>query len=78
MGDDVKDNGLVHRNIPRWVRRKTEMEVGVKVYTGKVHKVSLKVAMLLKAVSEERDELKDLNIWLTRCGYDFCQHLASR
>ena len=48
------------------------------MYTGKVHKVSLEVAMLLKAVSEERDELKDLNIWLTRCGYDFCQHLAPR
>jgi len=48
------------------------------VYTIKIddkaHKVSIEVAMLLKAVSEERDELKDLAIWMTRCGYDFCQH----
>ena len=54
----------------------------VRVYTIKIddkaHKVSIEVAMLLKAVSEERDELKDLAIWMTRCGYDFCQHLAPR
>ena len=41
---------------------------------GKKHEVSAQVAALLQAVSEERDELKELAIWMTGCGYDFCQH----
>ena len=41
---------------------------------GERHNVSADVAGLLQAVSEERDELKDFAIWLTGCGYDFCQH----
>ena len=32
------------------------------------------VAALLQVVSEERDKLKELAIWMTGCGYDFCQH----
>ena len=36
--------------------------------------VPAEVAALLQAVSEERDELKELAIWMTGCGYDFCQH----
>ena len=38
------------------------------------HEVPAEVAGLLQAVSEERDELKDFAIWMTGCGYDFCQH----
>ncbi len=34
----------------------------------------LETAGLLHAVSEERDKLKELEIWMTGCGYDFCQH----
>ena len=41
---------------------------------GKRHDVPAEVAALLHAVSEERDEIKDLAIWMTGCGYDFCQH----
>lgn len=29
--------------------------------------------MLLNAV-DEIEELKELAIWMTGCGYDFCQH----
>jgi len=36
--------------------------------------VQAEVAALLQAVSEERDELKELAIWMTGCPYDFCQH----
>jgi len=32
------------------------------------------VANLLEVVSRERDDLKDFAIWMTGCGYDFCQH----
>lgn len=28
----------------------------------------------LEAVKEENEELKDFAIWMTGCGYDFCQH----
>lgn len=38
------------------------------------YEVPDQVAELLQAISEERDELKDLAIWMTGCGYDFCQH----
>ena len=41
---------------------------------GEKHEVSAQVAALLQAVSEERDDLKDFAIWMTGCGYDFCQH----
>jgi len=39
-----------------------------------IHEVPNEVAELLRMVSIERDELKDFAIWMTGCGYDFCQH----
>ena len=48
--------------------------MSVIVIDGERYNVSAEVAGLLQAVSEERDELKDFAIWLTGCGYDFCQH----
>lgn len=41
---------------------------------GKKHEVENEVANLLESVSRERDDLKDFAIWMTGCGYDFCQH----
>lgn len=41
---------------------------------GKNHETPDEVANLLESVSKERDALKDFAIWLTGCGYDFCQH----
>ena len=41
---------------------------------GVAYKVEPEVAALLQALSEKRDELKELVIWMTGCGYDFCQH----
>jgi hypothetical protein len=38
------------------------------------YEITAQVSTLLQAVSEERDELKDFAIWMTGCGYDFCQH----
>ncbi len=38
------------------------------------YEVPSEVADLLHSVSVERDELKDLAIWMTGCGYDFTQH----
>ncbi|MFA4853997.1 MAG: hypothetical protein WC616_01420 [Candidatus Omnitrophota bacterium] len=36
--------------------------------------VPKEVAALLQVVSEERDGLRELAIWMTGCGYDFTQH----
>jgi len=41
---------------------------------GKKHEVEDEIANLLESVSRERDDLKDFAIWMTGCGYDFCQH----
>jgi hypothetical protein len=41
---------------------------------GQKHETADEVANLLEAVSRERDDLKDFAIWMTGCGYDFCQH----
>jgi len=41
---------------------------------GTKHTVDKDVADLIEMISIERDELKDLAIWMTGCGYDFCQH----
>jgi hypothetical protein len=41
---------------------------------GEKHEVNDEVANLVLLISKERDELKDLAIWMTGCGYDFCQH----
>ena len=38
------------------------------------YEVAEEVADLLLLVSRERDELRDFAIWMTGCGYDFCQH----
>ena len=41
---------------------------------GKSHDITEEVGNLILSISEERDELKDFAIWMTGCGYDFCQH----
>ena len=41
---------------------------------GQNYETADEVANLLEVVSRERDALKDFAIWLTGCGYDFCQH----
>lgn len=38
------------------------------------YKVDKEVSDLIIWISKERDELKELAIWMTGCGYDFCQH----
>lgn len=58
------------------------------IFGDKEYEVDPHVSALLHAVSEERDELKEKSIvlekicndlqefviWMTGCGYDFCQH----
>ena len=41
---------------------------------GQKHETADEVAILFEAVIRERDDLKDFAIWMTGCGYDFCQH----
>lgn len=41
---------------------------------GAEHEIEDAVSGLIVMISKERDELKDLAIWMTGCGYDFCQH----
>lgn len=41
---------------------------------GKPYEVEDAVGDLVLMISKERDELADLAIWMTGCGYDFCQH----
>lgn len=40
----------------------------------KSFKIDDKIANLILLISKERDELKDFAIWMTGCGYNFCQH----
>ena len=36
--------------------------------------VSKEAATMLRQQQAEIDALKDFAIWMTGCGYDFCQH----
>lgn len=38
------------------------------------YKIEDPVSDLIIMISRERDDLKELVIWMTGCGYDFCQH----
>ena len=44
------------------------------IISGKSFEVEDEVGELIHLISIERDELKEFAIWLTGCGYDFCQH----
>ena len=44
------------------------------IIDGKGFEIQDEVSDLIITISKERDELKDFCIWLTGCGYDFCQH----
>jgi hypothetical protein len=46
-----------------------ELEIG-----GKFFEIEEDAANLIIMIAKERDELKDFAIWMTSCGYDFCQH----
>ena len=37
-------------------------------------RVAKDISDKLITAANEIDELKDLAIWMTGCGYDFCQH----
>ena len=38
------------------------------------YKIEDSISDLIIMISKERDDLKELVIWMTGCGYDFCQH----
>ena len=44
------------------------------IIENKEFEISEEVSDLIISISKERDELQDLVIWMTGCGYDFCQH----
>lgn len=48
----------------------TETDESLYVPMGKYREMQYRVAHLEVAISE----LQDLTIWMTGCGYDFCQH----
>ena len=42
--------------------------------SGQVYNHATEIATMIRQQQAEIEALKDFAIWLTGCGYDFCQH----
>ena len=47
---------------------------GKAVYLACAEAVAQDLSEHLISAAEEIDELRDFVVWMTGCGYDFCQH----
>jgi len=49
-------------------------KAGKAIFIAVEEPVAKDISDKLIAAANEIDELKDFAIWMTGCGYDFCQH----